>query len=135
MSAAFFFFLLPRSHDVKRRTLNNVVLLFDGDSAGIKATIRSINLCLKAEMNVQIAVTISKKLIKFVVKRLMSLNCHRLTNNSTLIWRRKHGKNNPVFRTLEQPSNPFENIHSSSSFNSSGNSLFLIHILINSSSM
>ncbi|MEC7863757.1 MAG: DNA primase [Bacteroidota bacterium] len=38
-----------------KRSTNNVVLLFDGDKAGIKATIRSINLCLKAEMNVQIA--------------------------------------------------------------------------------
>ena len=39
---------------VKRLT-NNIVLLFDGDKAGIKATIRSIDLCLKAEVNVKIA--------------------------------------------------------------------------------
>ncbi len=38
-----------------KRSTKNVVLLFDGDKAGIKATIRSIDLCLKAEMNVQIA--------------------------------------------------------------------------------
>ena len=38
-----------------KRSSNNVVLLFDADKAGISATIRSINLCLKAEMNVQIA--------------------------------------------------------------------------------
>ena len=38
-----------------KRSTNNVVLLFDGDNAGIKATIRSIDLCLKAEMNVKIA--------------------------------------------------------------------------------
>jgi len=37
-----------------KRSTNNVVLLFDGDKAGIKATIRSINLCLKSEMNVKI---------------------------------------------------------------------------------
>ena len=38
-----------------KRLTNNVVLLFDGDKAGIKATIRSIDLCLKAEVNVKIA--------------------------------------------------------------------------------
>ena len=38
-----------------KRSTNNVVLLFDGDNAGINATIRSIDLCLKAEMNVKIA--------------------------------------------------------------------------------
>ena len=38
-----------------KRSTNNVVLLFDGDNAGIKATICSIDLCLKAEMNVRIA--------------------------------------------------------------------------------
>ena len=43
-------------HQIKlvKRSTNNVVLLFDGDKAGIKATIRSINLCLKSEMNVKI---------------------------------------------------------------------------------
>ena len=40
-------------HLIKRLT-NNVVLLFDGDEAGIKATIRSIDICLKGEMNVRI---------------------------------------------------------------------------------
>ena len=38
-----------------KRSTNNVVLLFDGDNAGINATISSIDLCLKAEMNVKIA--------------------------------------------------------------------------------
>ncbi len=38
-----------------KRSTNNVVLLFDADKAGVKATIRSIDLCLKAEMNVKIA--------------------------------------------------------------------------------
>ena len=38
-----------------KRSTNNVTLLFDGDKAGIKATLRSIDLCLKAEMNVKIA--------------------------------------------------------------------------------
>ncbi len=38
-----------------KRSTNNVVLLFDGDNAGTKATIRSIDLCLKSEMNVKIA--------------------------------------------------------------------------------
>ena len=38
-----------------KRSTNNVVLLFDGDKAGTKATIRSIDLCLKSEMNVKIA--------------------------------------------------------------------------------
>ena len=38
-----------------KRSTNNVILLFDGDSAGIKASIRSINICLKAEMNVKLA--------------------------------------------------------------------------------
>ena len=38
-----------------KRSTNNVVLLFDGDNAGINATIRSIDLCLKSEMNVKIA--------------------------------------------------------------------------------
>ncbi len=38
-----------------KRSTNNVTLLYDGDTAGIKATIRSIDLCLKAEMNVKIA--------------------------------------------------------------------------------
>ena len=38
-----------------KRSTNNVTLLYDGDTAGIKATIRSIDLCLKAEMNVRIA--------------------------------------------------------------------------------
>ena len=44
------------SYQIKliKRSTNNVVLLFDGDKAGIKATIRSIDLCLKEEMNVQI---------------------------------------------------------------------------------
>lgn len=36
-----------------KRSTNNVVLLFDSDSAGVKATIRTINLCLKLEMNVK----------------------------------------------------------------------------------
>ena len=39
-------------HLIKRLT-NNVVLLFDGDKAGMKATIRSIDICLKGEMNVR----------------------------------------------------------------------------------
>ena len=38
-----------------KRSTNNIVLLFDADKAGVKATIRSIDLCLKAEMNVKIA--------------------------------------------------------------------------------
>ena len=38
-----------------KRSTNNVTLLYDCDTAGIKATIRSIDLCLKAEMNVKIA--------------------------------------------------------------------------------
>ena len=38
-----------------KRSTNNVTLLFDGDKAGIKATLRTIDLCLKAEMNVKIA--------------------------------------------------------------------------------
>ena len=38
-----------------KRSTNNVTLLFDGDKAGIKATLRSIDLCLKSEMNVKIA--------------------------------------------------------------------------------
>ena len=38
-----------------KRSTNNVTLLYDGDTAGIKATIRSIDLCLKAEMNVKIS--------------------------------------------------------------------------------
>lgn len=37
-----------------KRSTDNIILLFDGDKAGIKATLRSINLCLKAEMNVRI---------------------------------------------------------------------------------
>ena len=37
-----------------KRSTNNIVLLFDGDGAGVKATIRTINLCLKLEMNVKI---------------------------------------------------------------------------------
>ena len=37
-----------------KRSTNNIVLLFDGDKAGTKATIRSIDICLKAEMNVKI---------------------------------------------------------------------------------
>ena len=36
-----------------KRSTNNIVLLFDGDNAGTNATIRSINLCLKYEMNVK----------------------------------------------------------------------------------
>ncbi|MDG1283985.1 MAG: DNA primase, partial [Flavobacteriales bacterium] len=40
-------------HLIKRLT-NNIILLFDGDEAGIKATIRSIDICLKGEMNVRI---------------------------------------------------------------------------------
>jgi len=38
-----------------KRSTNNVVLLFDADNAGVKATIRTINLCLKLEMNVKTA--------------------------------------------------------------------------------
>tara|TARA_B100001758_G_scaffold247879_1_gene268023 strand:+ start:886 stop:2787 length:1902 start_codon:yes stop_codon:yes gene_type:complete len=38
-----------------KRSTKNVTLLYDSDIAGVKATIRSINLCLKAEMNVKIA--------------------------------------------------------------------------------
>ena len=38
-----------------KRSTKNIVLLFDGDKAGSNATIRSIDLCLKAEMNVKIA--------------------------------------------------------------------------------
>jgi len=37
------------------RLANNVVLLFDGDNAGIKATYKSINMILKEGMNVKIA--------------------------------------------------------------------------------
>ena len=37
-----------------KRLTNNVVLLFDGDKAGIKATIRSIDICVKGEVNVRI---------------------------------------------------------------------------------
>ena len=37
-----------------KRSTKNIILLFDGDKAGEKAAIRSINLCLKAEMNVKI---------------------------------------------------------------------------------
>jgi len=37
-----------------KRSTNNIVLLFDGDNAGVKATIRSINLCLKMDINVKI---------------------------------------------------------------------------------
>ena len=40
--------------DLIKRSTNNIVLLYDGDNAGIKATIRSIDICLKAEMNVKI---------------------------------------------------------------------------------
>lgn len=36
-----------------KRSTNNIILLFDGDNAGTNATIRSINLCLKSEMNVK----------------------------------------------------------------------------------
>jgi DNA primase len=44
------------THQIRliKRSTNNIVLLFDGDNAGVKATIRSINLCLKEEMNVKI---------------------------------------------------------------------------------
>ena len=38
-----------------KRSTNNLVLLFDSDKAGVNATIRSIDLCLKSEMNVRIA--------------------------------------------------------------------------------
>ena len=38
-----------------KRSTNNIILLFDGDKAGINATIRSIDICLKGEMNVRIA--------------------------------------------------------------------------------
>ena len=38
-----------------KRSTNNIILLFDGDNAGINATIRSIDICLKGEMNVRIA--------------------------------------------------------------------------------
>ena len=37
-----------------KRSTKNIVLLFDGDEAGTKATIRSIDACLKEEMNVQV---------------------------------------------------------------------------------
>ena len=37
-----------------KRSTNNVVLLFDADNAGLNASVRSIDLCLKAEMNVKI---------------------------------------------------------------------------------
>ena len=37
-----------------KRSTNNIVLLFDADEPGVKATIRTINLCLKLEMNVKI---------------------------------------------------------------------------------
>ena len=45
----------PQQIQLIKRSTNNVTLLFDGDKAGIKATLRSIDLCLKAEMNVKIA--------------------------------------------------------------------------------
>ena len=38
-----------------KRSTNNIILLFDGDNAGVNATIRSIDICLKGEMNVRIA--------------------------------------------------------------------------------
>ena len=44
----------PQQIQLIKRSTNNVTLLFDGDKAGIKATLRSIDLCLKAEMNVKI---------------------------------------------------------------------------------
>ena len=45
----------PQQIQLIKRSTNNVTLLFDGDKAGIKATLRTIDLCLKAEMNVKIA--------------------------------------------------------------------------------
>ena len=45
----------PQQIQLIKRSTNNVTLLFDGDKAGIKATLRSIDLCLKSEMNVKIA--------------------------------------------------------------------------------
>ncbi|MDP7567643.1 MAG: DNA primase, partial [Flavobacteriales bacterium] len=44
----------PQQIQLIKRSTNNVILLFDGDKAGVKATLRSIDLCLKAEMNVKI---------------------------------------------------------------------------------
>ena len=44
----------PQQIQLIKRSTNNVTLLFDGDKAGVKATLRSIDLCLKAEMNVKI---------------------------------------------------------------------------------
>jgi len=44
----------PQQIKLIKRSTSNVTLLFDGDKAGIKATLRSIDLCLKAEMNVKI---------------------------------------------------------------------------------
>ena len=44
----------PQQIQLINRSTKNVTLLFDGDKAGVKATLRSINLCLKAEMNVKI---------------------------------------------------------------------------------
>jgi len=46
--------LVPQQIELIKRSTNNVTLLFDGDKAGVKATLRSIDLCLKAEMNVKI---------------------------------------------------------------------------------
>lgn len=45
----------PQQIQLIKRSTNNVTLLFDGDKAGVKATLRSIDLCLKSEMNVKIA--------------------------------------------------------------------------------
>ena len=39
-----------------KRLTQNIVLLFDGDEAGIKATYKSINLILKQDMNVKVVV-------------------------------------------------------------------------------
>tara|TARA_B100000902_G_scaffold399653_1_gene471605 strand:+ start:1823 stop:3724 length:1902 start_codon:yes stop_codon:yes gene_type:complete len=44
----------PYQINLIKRSTNNIILLFDGDNAGKKAAIRSINLCLKGEMNVKI---------------------------------------------------------------------------------
>ena len=44
----------PQQIQLIKRSTKNVTLLFDGDKAGVKATLRSIDLCLKSEINVKI---------------------------------------------------------------------------------
>ncbi len=46
--------LSPFQINLIKRSTNNIVLLFDGDKAGVEATIRSINLGLKLEINVMV---------------------------------------------------------------------------------